>query len=107
MAEHPEEKEEDYNSASDDDFAPDALLADDAAESSSSDDDDETPAAVSVKKTKAHGTSKSTVEDLDFDNSGDEATIQKGKRKKRKLGNEEDEGGDGGLVKTRAQRRAE
>jgi len=105
MAEHVED--EAYNSASDDDFAPDAIPADDDAASFSFDEEDQAtnPAASKIRKSKA--SQKRTDGDLDFDNSGDEATIQKGRRKKRKAEDDLDDGGDGGLVKTRAQRRAE
>ncbi|KAJ4320956.1 swr complex subunit [Neodidymelliopsis sp. IMI 364377] len=103
-----EEPEVLYHESSDEDFNPDSAPADDAP--SSSEDED---AAPSQRK----GKRKAPVDDeLD---SGDEVTIaaaKKAKTKKRKKGSKdeeedlvisEDEGGEGGLIKTRAQRAVE
>ncbi|KAI9810748.1 MAG: swr complex subunit [Pycnora praestabilis] len=101
---------EDYNSASDEDFDPTiaAKVEDDISESSG-DEDGNTPKTAKPQKRKV-----TTAEDaeLDFANSGDEATIRKGKRTKRKADGEdadldEEDGGEGGLIKTRAQRAKE
>jgi len=104
--------DEAYNSASDEDFAPNTIPGNnDATESSSSDDEADVPitTAAAHKRKKIQPLVPNATDDLDFDNSGDEATIERGKRKKRRLGEDvnEDDGGEGGLVKTRAQRRAE
>ena len=106
MADIQDVTEEDYNSASDEDFNPDnaalTAAADDNEESSSS--GDENDIAIQPRS----GKRKVTADDVDFDNSGDEATIKKARRKKQSNAQEdEDEGGEGGLIKTRAQRRAE
>ena len=113
----------DYVSEDDRDFDP--FTAPDEVESDSSDDQ------VSSKPTKVsrHTSLVEADDELDFENSGDEATIQTAKarqkrKRKRKNGgakqtkNEEDgsgldldllddDAGEGGLIKTRAQRKAE
>ncbi|KAF3034762.1 hypothetical protein E8E11_004692 [Didymella keratinophila] len=102
-----EEPEANYHESSDEDFNPEDAPADDAADSS--EDEDAAPATGNGKR-------KAPIDDeLD---SGDEVTIQaaRKKAKKRKKGSKdgdddlvlsEDEGGDGGLIKTRAQRAVE
>lgn len=103
------EDTEKYDESQDEDFNPDAAAH--GGEASSSSDEDDAPA----KTTQRSGKRKAPVDDeLD---SGDEVTIQaarKKKSKKQKKGkkgqDEEDEllsDGDGGLIKTRAQRRVE
>ncbi|KAI9660502.1 MAG: swr complex subunit [Bathelium mastoideum] len=112
----------DYVSEDDEDFNPSAA-ADGAGLDSSDDEAYNEPAKASKR-----GALGRTDSELDFENSGDEATIQsakarrKQKSKKRrgkklaKDGNDEssididlndEDGGEGGLVKTRAQRKAE
>ncbi|KAF1833115.1 BCNT-domain-containing protein [Decorospora gaudefroyi] len=97
-----------YHESSDEDFNPETAPAEEA--SSSEDEDHVTIAPVPKGKRKAPAD-----DDLD---SGDEATIQaaRKKRAKKKRGNKQhgqdlivsdDEGGEGGLIKTRAQRRVE
>jgi len=99
-----EEETEGYDENADEDFNPDKAVADDAA-SSSSDDDNE----IAFKTPKASKKRKSDA--LDELDSGDEATIKERKRKKRKGADanvdEEESAGEGGLIKTRAQRLAE
>ncbi|KAF2715693.1 BCNT-domain-containing protein [Pleomassaria siparia CBS 279.74] len=102
--------EEDYRESSDDDFNP-TTVPDNDSPSSSDEEDVPSKAAQTKRKRKAP-----TPDDLD---SGDEVTIEAArKRKARKRkgakggdGDEplftDDEGGDGGLVKTRAQRKVE
>ncbi|KAF2461825.1 bucentaur or craniofacial development-domain-containing protein [Lineolata rhizophorae] len=110
----PLEDDDTYNSNSDVDFDPTAQL-EDSSDTSSSDDDGPNRAATVERKRK-----RPTRTDTDGDvrmgeeglDSGDEATIQaalKRKAKKRKAAGEDsdDEGGEGGLIKTRAQRRTE
>ncbi|KAJ4346168.1 swr complex subunit [Ascochyta clinopodiicola] len=105
-----EEPEVPYHESSDEDFNPDSAPADDVP--SSSEDEDEDAAPVQRK-----GKRKAPVEpELD---SGDEVTIQAArtkKTKKRKKGGKDDdqdlllsddEGGEGGLIRTRAQRAVE
>lgn len=100
-----DEPEVPYHESSDEDFNPDSVPADDAP--SSSEDEDTAGPTLRNGKRKAQ-----VDEELD---SGDEVTIetaQNKKVKKRKRGSKddedliisEDEGGDGGLIKTRAQR---
>lgn len=97
--------EEEYDENADEDFNPEQAGHDDEASSS---DDEEVEAASTAKLVKGGKKRKADgdgVEDLD---SGDEATIQERKRKRKKAAAEEDEsGGEGGLIKTRAQRLAE
>lgn len=102
------EVDDNYHESSDEDFNPTAL----AADASSSSDDEELPDATTTNVAPRKGKRKGpSLADLD---SGDEKTIEtakKRKAKKRKGGEDallsEDEGGDGGLIKTRAQRRVE
>ncbi|OSS48777.1 hypothetical protein B5807_06924 [Epicoccum nigrum] len=103
-----EEPELPYHESSDDDFNPDEAPADDIASS----EDEEDAAAPTARK----GKRKAPVDDeLD---SGDEVTIEAARKKSKKSnrGGEDgdadvllsdDESGEGGLVKTRAQRAVE
>jgi hypothetical protein len=100
--------EANYHESSDEDFNPTAVAVD---EPSSSDDEDDAPAKPAKGRAK-----RKAVADDELD-SGDEVTIEaarKRKAKKRKgaKAREDDDlllsdDGDGGLVKTRAQRRVE
>jgi hypothetical protein len=107
-ADYIEDQTEKYDESADEDFNPDSAPAEEA--SSSSDDDAAAP-------TQRKGKRKAPLdEDLD---SGDEVTIKAAKRKRAKKqkkggkrGGDEDPGlsdddGEGGLIKTRAQRRVE
>ncbi|KAH7361002.1 bucentaur or craniofacial development-domain-containing protein [Rhexocercosporidium sp. MPI-PUGE-AT-0058] len=105
--------DEDYASEEDSDFAPDAAPAADA-ESSDEESEAEEPAAAAKqpqpKKRKRGGDEE--AEDVGFENSGDEAIMKEGSKSKRKKGKKskeeaEDEGGEGGLVKTRSMRAQE
>ncbi|KAJ8065618.1 hypothetical protein OCU04_006293 [Sclerotinia nivalis] len=108
--------DEEYASSEDEDFAPDAVPAA-QEESSESEAEDEDSTAVIDKPKKKTAKRKRGIdeeaEDAGFENSGDEAIIEKGlkrrKKKSRKDGRdgEEDEGGEGGLVKTRSMRAQE
>lgn len=98
-----------YHESSDEDFNPTQLPAD---ESSSSDDEETAPA----KPARGRGKRKAADDELD---SGDEVTIEQARKRKakRRKGAKDDaeddelllsdEGADGGLVKTRAQRKVE
>ncbi|KAI0122277.1 BCNT-domain-containing protein [Daldinia grandis] len=106
MAEEPPIDEE-YASDEDSDFAPDTAPLDIDAEVSGSEDDEVQLIPVPTKKRGADADA-----DDGFENSGDEAIIQRGKKRrkkeKRKDGNvEDDEGGEGGLIKTRSMRAVE
>ncbi|KAI1384585.1 BCNT-domain-containing protein [Hypoxylon trugodes] len=97
--------DEDYASEEDSDFAPDAAPQGDGAEASESEDEEVQLVAVPNRKRSADA----AAGDEDFGNSGDEAIIQRGKKRqkksKRKDGSaEDDEGGEGGLIKTRSMR---
>jgi hypothetical protein len=112
--------DEDYASSEDSDFAPDAVPA--ANEDDSSDDDadiDElaidtkAPPKTNKKRKQEDG---EEAEDVGYENSGDEEIIGEGvrERKKAKKGKGkksreeiEDEGGEGGLIKTRSMRAQE
>lgn len=100
------DEDEEYQSSQDSDFAPDD--APDAA-SGSSDSEDE-PDEAARKRRRPVNEAKTDGGD-DYENSGDEAIIEKGrKRQKRARAKGEavdDEGGEGGLIKTRRQRAAE
>lgn len=118
------EPEETYDENADEDFDPHA--DDDGADngsSTSSDDEDgeETTAATPKKQAKSKATKKRTAKQASLDNdldSGDEATINAHKAKKQKrrrkqgkdapeAADDDDSAGEGGLIKTRAQRLAE
>ncbi|USP80321.1 hypothetical protein yc1106_07595 [Curvularia clavata] len=103
--------EEKYHESSDEDFDPNAAPAEDA---SSSEDEDHVTIEPAQRKSK-----RKALKDEELD-SGDEVTIQAARRKRsKKKGGKaskdddadliisDDEGGEGGLIKTRAQRRIE
>ncbi|KZM24682.1 swr complex subunit [Ascochyta rabiei] len=104
------EPEAPYHESSDEDFSPDSAPADDGASSSEDERDDAAPAPRRGKR-------KAAVEpELD---SGDEVTIQAARANKAARRNKggkhdgqdlllsDDQGGEGGLIKTRAQRAVE
>lgn len=102
--------DEDYASEEDSDFAIDETPAGDASEASDSEDDSETAAQTAAKRKRA---GKPEADDDGYDNSGDEAIITKGKKRQKKKKDkskdgtavqEDDEGGEGGLIKTRSMR---
>ncbi|CAG8970723.1 hypothetical protein HYALB_00001505, partial [Hymenoscyphus albidus] len=107
--------DEEYASEEDSDFAPDTAPAKGDDEESSDEEAEPVITEVKSKPTKRkRGTDTEEAEDAGFENSGDEAIIERGlKRQKRKgkKGKDEapldDEGGEGGLVKTRSMRAAE
>jgi len=105
----PEPQDDDYNSNDDEDFNPEAAPAADDDVSASSDSDEENDDAPAAKKTKAKSVKRKAPDTIDEElDSGDEATIKERKRKRRKGKDaEEDSGGEGGLIKTRAQRLVE
>lgn len=112
MSHEPTIDDEDYASSEDSDFAPDEAPEQGDA---SSDDDEETagnaaePAPVKRKRQPQAGDG-GDAEDAGFENSGDEAIIGKGKKKQKKgrqAQRDEDEGGEGGLIKTRSMRAVE
>ncbi|KXH40639.1 bucentaur or craniofacial development [Colletotrichum simmondsii] len=108
--------DEEYESSQDSDFAPeDAAAADDGASEASdseADDGEDTAKTTTKRKRDASGD-----EAANFENSGDEALIKKAAKKKLKKAARDaaaalalgvdDEGGEGGLVKTRSMRAAE
>lgn len=103
------------DSSSDEDFDPEAQAAE--VESSSSDDEDAAKGAK-VQKSGTKRRRDDDVVDADLD-SGDEATIQERKKQKRRKRKgqatdedaadyiSDDDGGEGGFVRTRAQRAVE
>ncbi|QSZ34945.1 hypothetical protein DSL72_007807 [Monilinia vaccinii-corymbosi] len=110
--------DEEYASSEDEDFAPDATPAQEESSESEEEHEDEDSAAVidrSKKKTpKRKRGDDEEAEDAGFENSGDEAIIERGLKRRKKKGKkggkdeeEEDEGGEGGLIKTRSMRAQE
>ncbi len=113
-----DEAEDNYRESSDEDFNPDSAPAPEASSSSEDEPDDATSKPAQRKrKTKAKAKGKRKVladEELD---SGDEVTIQAARKKRSKqrgpsddsdvgiLSDDNDD--EGGLIKTRSQRRAE
>ncbi|KAI8624390.1 BCNT-domain-containing protein [Xylariaceae sp. FL1651] len=102
--------DEEYASEEDSDFAPDAAapVEDESESESEADGDQPTTATPKRKRTDANATGD------DFENSGDEAIIQRGEKRRKKAkridgdgDGDEDEGGNGGLIKTRSQRAQE
>lgn len=75
--------DESYASAEDADFAPDADI--DAAEHSASESDSDAPADRRGAKRKAPPREHAADDEEGFENSGDEAIIQKGRKKRRKV----------------------
>ncbi|KAH7417657.1 bucentaur or craniofacial development-domain-containing protein [Cadophora sp. MPI-SDFR-AT-0126] len=105
--------DEEYASEEDSDFAPDTVPAADA-ESSDEESESEEPAAVAkqAQPKKRKRRDDEEAEDLGFENSGDEAIMKEGSKARRKKGKKskedlDDEGGEGGLVKTRSMRAQE
>ncbi|KAI9050199.1 hypothetical protein LZ554_006340 [Drepanopeziza brunnea f. sp. 'monogermtubi'] len=106
--------DEEYASDEDSDFAPDAAPAAGPEESSDEESEAEESAAITNQpgpKKRKRGQDEE-AEDLGIENSGDEAIIEKGakmRRKKKGKSKEEveDEGGEGGLIKTRSMRAQE
>jgi len=108
-------EDEDYASSADSDFAPEAVIR--AESSESSDEEPETndtgnkkPKKAKSKPTKRKRSDEDEDGDVGFENSGDEGLIREGKKalkRRRKKGEDSDDGGEGGLVKTRSQRAQE
>ncbi|KAH0528043.1 hypothetical protein TsFJ059_002953 [Trichoderma semiorbis] len=100
------DEDEEYESSQDSDFAPD-----DAPEAASGSSDSEEEADEASGKRRRPAKDVKTDGEENYDNSGDEAIIEKGrkrqKRAKAKGESIDDEGGEGGLIKTRRQRAAE
>ncbi|CZT12670.1 related to SWC5 Component of the Swr1p complex that incorporates Htz1p into chromatin [Rhynchosporium agropyri] len=105
--------DEEYVSDEDSDFAPDTAPAPEA-DSSDEESEAEEPAAITKQpqpKKRKRGEDEE-AEDVGFENSGDEAIMKEGTKSGRKKGKKnkeeiEDEGGEGGLVKTRSMRAQE
>ncbi|KKY38670.1 putative swr1-complex protein 5 [Diaporthe ampelina] len=112
MSHEPMIDDEDYASSEDSDFAPEE--APERGDVSSDDEDeaagDATESAPVKRKRQPRAGDGDGVEDAGFENSGDEAIIGKGKKKQkssRQAQRDEDEGGEGGLIKTRSMRAIE
>ncbi|KAI6713937.1 hypothetical protein PZA11_002448 [Diplocarpon coronariae] len=106
--------DDEYASEEDSDFAPDDAPTAGPEESSDEDSEIEDPTATIKNPTpnKRKRAQDEEAEDLGFENSGDEAIIEKGAKTRRKKKGKsveelEDEGGEGGLIKTRSQRAQE
>jgi hypothetical protein len=105
--------EDDYASSEDSDFAPDLASVRNLKNSSDeeSDEDEKETKEPKPEAGKRKRGQYEEAEDAGFENSGDEAIIERGlKRQRKKKGKsvvDEDEGGEGGLVKTRSMRAQE
>lgn len=106
-------EEEAYISSEDEDFDPTNIKeVENESSDSASEDDAATSSALQKGQKPKIGRAKKKpggqVEDLGFENSGDEITIKQGTKRKRKEKDvdveDEDSGGDGGFVKTRSMR---
>ncbi|KAK5726033.1 swr complex subunit [Elasticomyces elasticus] len=98
--------EEEYDENEDEDFNPDKAAPADEDASSSDDEEAEISAAKPFKQSKKR--KADVIEELD---SGDEVTIRDRKRKRKRKDEDvveaDESGGEGGFVRTRAQRVAE
>lgn len=112
--------DEEYASEEDSDFRSDGGVAGDVSENSDSEDDGEQPtaaaAAAATTSKRKRDLCADDADDTGYDNSGDEAIISKGKKRQKKAkvkdgatgdGDDEDDGGEGGLIKTRSMRAVE
>lgn len=103
--------DEEYASEEDSDFAPDAGLGNASDDSASESEADEETVPVKHAKAKRKPGKDEGPEDLGIENSGDEAIIEKGLKRQRKKGRKshdaDDEGGEGGLIKTRSMKAQE
>ncbi|KAI0402642.1 bucentaur or craniofacial development-domain-containing protein [Xylaria palmicola] len=103
--------DEDYASEDDSDFAPGIALAEDGPGAGSESE----PESGADRGRPTGATPKIQIDadtaEGDFENSGDEAIIKRGRKRQKKVhrpdGDAEDEGGEGGLIKTRRQRAQE
>jgi hypothetical protein len=106
-----EDQDDNYVSEEDSDFAPDDAAEED--ESLSSDDDEAAEGeSAPAKPDRKRPAADSSADDVGFENSGDEAIIERGKKKQKKhqekAGADADrEEEDGPLIKTRRMRAAE
>jgi hypothetical protein len=98
----------DYASEEDSDFAPEAAAPVGSGESSATESEAESGSEKHVKKPrkrKRATANNEEAEDVGFENSGDEEIVERGLKRQRKKGRkgleDEDEGGEGGFVKTR------
>ncbi|KAG5980808.1 hypothetical protein E4U55_003587 [Claviceps digitariae] len=104
-----EDDDEQYASSQDSDFAPDAAPEPASDES----DSEEAPADDALKRKHTETIASGPNDEGDgYDNSGDEAIIIKGQKRRKRIQEkgqlvDDEEGGQGGLIKTRAQRAAE
>ncbi|KAK0711039.1 bucentaur or craniofacial development-domain-containing protein [Lasiosphaeris hirsuta] len=100
--------EDDYASEEDSDFAPEDAPDNELPLSDEDEVDGDKPLTPGKRKSS---TVDNEAEDAGFENSGDEAIIEKGKKKRKKSklkdAAEDDEGGEGGLIKTRSMRAVE
>lgn len=113
--------DEDYASSEDSDFAPDEApeqeIEGDAADDDCSADEvgaqpsNKAATAVAPAGKRRRAGDVQDAEDAGFENSGDEAIIEKGKKRRKKgkaaQRDDGDEGGEGGLIKTRSMRAVE
>ncbi|KAM0198774.1 hypothetical protein ACHAPA_001003 [Fusarium lateritium] len=99
------EEDEQYASSEDSDFSPDNAPQQTSDHSDLEDEGDKVP------NKRSHPVDDEDAADAGYDNSGDEAIIKRGEKRRKKTHAkgvpEDDEGGEGGLVKTRRQRAAE
>ena len=105
------DEEEDYASEEDSDFALDDAPANDSSPSDDDDDDDDETNTESkpVSADRKRPAPDTEAEDAGFENSGDEAIIEKGKkrRKKGKTADVAPDADEGPSIKTRSMRAVE
>jgi hypothetical protein len=108
--------DEDYASEEDSDFAPDQAPTRTSDTSSDEESDAEDQLKAKPKSAKRKRGRDEEAEDVGFENSGDEAIIERGLKRQKKKGKkgkdteeEDDDDGDskGGLIKTRSMRAQE
>jgi hypothetical protein len=96
------DNDEDYDEEADDDFNPEAVAQDENLS------DEDEPELIQPARTTKQNRKRVSANDIDVElDSGDEATIKERQKRLRKEDVSDDEGGEGGFVKTRSQRRHE
>ncbi|KAF0637167.1 hypothetical protein FPSE5266_01069 [Fusarium pseudograminearum] len=108
------DEDEQYASSEDSDFAPDDAPNQASDQSDVEDEKDEKDEKDEGDKSTNKRSRPATDEgaaNAGYDNSGDEAIIKRGEKRRKKTQtrgvNEDEDGGEGGLIKTRRQRAAE
>ncbi|EKJ78701.1 hypothetical protein NXS19_012435 [Fusarium pseudograminearum] len=105
------DEDEQYASSEDSDFAPDDAPNQASDQSDVEDEKDEKDEGDKSTNKRSRPATDEGAANAGYDNSGDEAIIKRGEKRRKKTQtrgvNEDEDGGEGGLIKTRRQRAAE